>query len=285
MLRKALVIAASAGLVLGALSAPAFAATEGKHPEPLDWSFNGPFGKFDQAEIQRGYKVYHEVCAQCHSMNLLSFRNLGEKSGPFYDPKYEDPNKNPFVKALAADVQIGDIDTETGDAMKRPGTPADHFPSPYANDYAAAAALKKAPPDLSDIVKARHGGADYVYHLLTGYEAIPAGLKVDAAAHYNPYFPGDMSPFWSTGPGAGPVPEGGTIAMPPPLTPNKVSFDDKTPSTVQNEARAVAAYLAWASDPKQIERKQTGFMVMIYLLVLAGLVYASYRRVWRNESH
>ena len=104
MLRKALVIAASAGLVLGALSAPAFAATEGKHPEPLDWSFNGPFGKFDQAELQRGYKVYHEVCAQCHSMNLMSFRNLGEKGGPFFDPKYEDPNKNPYVKALAADV-------------------------------------------------------------------------------------------------------------------------------------------------------------------------------------
>lgn len=282
MLRKALVIAASAGLILGALSAPAFAATEGKHPEPLDWSFNGPFGKFDQAELQRGYKVYREVCAQCHSMNLMSFRNLGEKGGPFYDPKYEDPNKNPFVKALAADVQVSDIDTDTGDAMKRPATSADHFPSPYANDYAAAAALHKAPPDLSDMAKARHGGPDYIYHLLTGYEEAPAGLTVSPTAHYNPYFPGDLSTAWN---GKGPVPEGGTIAMPAPLTPNKVSFDDGTKSTVENEARAVAAYLAWASDPKQIERKQTGFMVMIYLLILAGLVYASYRRVWRNESH
>ncbi len=283
MLRKALVIAASAGLILGAVS-PAFAAVEGRHPNPMGWASDGPFGKFDQAELQRGYKVYHEVCSQCHSMNLMSFRNLGDKGGPFYDPKYPDSNKNPVVKSLAADVvTIPDIDTDTGDAIKRPGTPADHFPNPYANEYAAKAALKQAPPDLSDIVKARHGGADYVYHLLTGYMDVPKALASAPGLHYNPYFPGDMTTAWS-----GPkdqVPEGGLLAMPPPLTANKVTFDDGTPSTLENEAKSVAAYLSWASDPKQIERKQTGLVVMIYLLILAGLVYASYRRVWRNESH
>jgi ubiquinol-cytochrome c reductase cytochrome c1 subunit len=285
MLRKALVIAASAGLIL-MTSAPAFAATAGEEPHSPEggWSFKGPFGKFDQAELQRGYKVYHEVCSQCHSMNLMSFRTLGQKDGPFYDPKYDDPNKNPYVKALAADVQVNDIDTDTGDNMKRPGTPADTFPAPYANSYAAAAALHTAPPDLSVMAKAREGGADYIYSLLTGYGDPPKGLiNVPANGHFNAYFPADLSSSWTGAKNE--VPKGGFIAMPPPLTANKVSFDDGTPSTVANEAKSVAAFLTWASEPKQTERKQLGFMVMIYLLLLAGLVYASYRQVWRNESH
>ena len=285
MLRKALVIAAAAGLVLS-LSAPAFAATEGKHPEAPKggWSFAGPFGKFDQKELQRGYQVYHEVCSQCHSMNLLSFRNLGEKGGPFYDPEFKDPNKNPYVKAVAADAHnVPDIDGDTGDAIKRDGTPADHFPAPFANEIAAKASVKAVPPDLSVIVKARHGGADYVYSILTGYEEPPVGLKMSETSHYNPYMPGDMTPFWDAKKGK--APEGGFIAMPPPLTVNKVTFADGTPATIENEAKAVSAFLAWASEPSQTARKQMGLMVIIYLLLLTGLVYASYRRVWRNESH
>jgi ubiquinol-cytochrome c reductase cytochrome c1 subunit len=281
MLRKAIVIAA-AGLSLVAFAGTASAETKGEHPHKQEWSFDGPFGKFDQAEIQRGYKVYREVCAQCHSMNLLAFRNLGEKGGPFYKAGVK-PNDNPYVKALAADAQVPDIDTETGDPIKRPGGTADHFPSPYPNEYAAFASLKAVPPDLSVIVKARHDGANYVYSLLTGYEEPPKGLKPLEGKFYNPFYAGDMSPFWTGDKKA--VPEGGFISMKPPLTDNKVTFDDGTKSTVANQAKAVVAFLAWASEPKQTERKQTGLAVMIYLLLLAGLVYASYRRVWRNESH
>jgi ubiquinol-cytochrome c reductase cytochrome c1 subunit len=285
MLRKAIVIAA-AGLSLIAFAAPASAETKGEHPHApkgAPWSFAGPFGKFDQAELQRGYKVYKEVCAQCHSMNLLSFRNLGEKGGPFYKAEFKNPNDNPYVKALAADVEVADIDTETGDPMKRPGTSADKFPSPYPNEYAAFASLKAVPPDLSLIVKARHSGSDYVYSLLTGYHETPRGLKQLEGKFYNPYYPGDMGPYWSGDKKA--IPEGGFISMKPPLEKNKVTFDDGTPSTLENQARAVSAFLTWASEPKQTERKQVGLAVMIYLLLLAGLVYASYRRVWRNESH
>jgi len=269
MLRKSLVLAAALGLLI---AGPAAAAGDAKHPHAPKggWTFAGPFGKFDQQELQRGFKVYKEVCAACHSLNQMSFRNLGEKHGPFYDPEFPNPNDNPYVKAIAADwlLQVNDIDSETGDPIKRKPTTADKFPNPYANVVAAAAGNGGAPPpDLSVIAKARHNGPDYIYSLMTGYTAAPADVQKTAAQHYNAYFPGHL------------------IAMPAPLAPNKVTFDDGTPSTIETQAKAVSAFLAWASEPKQTERKQTGLAVMIYLVLLAGLVYASYRRVWRNESH
>lgn len=280
MLRKGLAIAA---LGLALVGGSAFAAGTQEEPRSVAWSFNGPFGKFDRAQLQRGYKVYREVCSSCHAMHLMSFRNLGQKGGPFYDPEYPNPNNNPYVKAIAKDYQVDDIDSETGDVVKRPGVPADRFVSPYPNEAATRASNGGAlPPDMSTLAKAREGGANYIYSLLTGYGETPAGLEVPAGKHYNPYMPGDVSAFWK---GKGHAPVGGLIAMAPPLAPDKVTFDDGTKSTVDQQARDVAAFLAWVSEPKMEERKAFGVGAMIYLLILAGLLYVSYRRIWRNVSH
>ncbi|MBI1406428.1 MAG: cytochrome c1 [Caulobacter sp.] len=286
MLRKLTVIAAAA-MTLAA--GPALAASHAEEPHDIAYSFEGPFGKFDQAQLQRGYKVYREVCSACHSMKFVSFRNLGDKGGPFYDPKYPNPNDNPVVKALAADIQVPDIDTETGDAITRPATPADRFPHPYPNDYAARAGNGGAlPPDLSVIAKGREGGPEYLASYLTGYLAPPKGLTVPAGQYYNAFFPGDLSSGWQTDRAEDkkdPPPHGGFVAMPPQLADDKVSFDDGTKSTAHQQAVDVAAFLMWAAEPKMEQRKETGFAVMIYLVLFAGLLYASYRRVWRNESH
>lgn len=286
MLRKVLVIAAAMALVGGqALAA-------GSHPyEPreMSWGFEGAFGKFDQEQLQRGYKVFSEVCQNCHTADLLSYRNLGEKGGPFWNPKYPNPNDNPVIKSLAAGVNVPDIDPDTGDKMQRPGITADHFKRPFPNEAAARASNGGAlPPDLSVITKAREEGPRYIYSILTGYTRAPTGfdmsqMKTPQNKHYNPYYPGDMSSAWSGDPKH--VPQGGFISMPPPLTKDKVTYDDGVKATVDQEAKDVVAFLAWASDPKQTERKQTGLAVMIYLIILTGLAYASYRRVWRNESH
>lgn len=282
MLRKGIAFAA---LGLALVSGPALAAGGSQAPlKHVEFSFEGPFGKFDRAQLQRGYKVYREVCAACHSMNLVYFRNLGQKGGPFYDPKYKNPNDNPYVKAIAAEYQIDDLDSETGDTVKRPGVPADRFPSPFPNEAAARASNGGAlPPDLSVITKARHHGTHYVYSLLSGYKDPPKGLTVGPGQHYNPYMAGDLTAFWS-----GPhdkVPVGGFIAMAPPLDVDKVTFDDGTKSTIEQQAKDVSAFLTWASEPKMEERKAFGLAAMTYLLIFAGLLYASYRRIWRNVAH
>ncbi|CAN7576082.1 cytochrome c1 [Phenylobacterium sp. LjRoot225] len=281
MLRKGLTLAA---LGLALMAGQAQASTHPEEPKAVDYAFEGPFGKFDKSQLQRGYKVYREVCSACHSMNLLYFRNLGQKGGPFFDPKYPNPNNNPYVKALAADLQVNDIDSETGDAIKRPATSADRFPAPFANDAAARASNGGAlPPDLSVIAKAREGGPAYIYSLLSGYGEPPAGLTVPPGQHYNPYMPGDVSPFWSGSHDH--VPPGGFLAMPPQLADGKVTFDDGTKSTIDQQAKDVAAFLAWAAEPKLEERKTFGLGAMIYLLIFTGLLYASYRRIWRNVAH
>ena len=188
---------ASAVLAAGLLTAaPALAEGGAHHPRSGGFSFEGPFGTFDQGQLQRGYKVYREVCASCHSMNLVHFRNLGDRNGPFWNPKYPNPNDNPVVKALAAEIQVPDIDSETGEALQRDATSADRFPSPYPNATAAAAANGgAAPPDLSVMAKARHDGANYIYSLLTGYHAPPAGLQIRQGQNYNAYMNGDLTPF------------------------------------------------------------------------------------------
>jgi len=280
MLRKGITLAA---LGLALIGGAAQASTHAKEPMEVDWSFDGPFGKFDKEQLQRGYKVYREVCSACHSMNLVYFRNLGQPGGPFYDPKYPNPNDNPYVKALAKDIQVKDIDSETGDEIQRPATSADHFPAPFPNEAAARASNGGAlPPDLSVIAKAREGGPSYIHSLLAGYVNPPAGLTMSPTQHYNPYFPGDLTSAWS---GKGNAPPGGFLAMPPPLTDNKVTFDDGTKSTVDQQAKDVAAFLMWAAEPKMEERKRFGFGAMIYLLIFTGLLYASYRRIWRNVAH
>ncbi|MBI1685098.1 cytochrome c1 [Caulobacter hibisci] len=284
MLRKLSVLAAVAGLMAAAVAGPALAAGHPLEPEKIHWSFNGPFGKFDQAQLQRGYKVYREVCSACHSMKLVSFRNLGDKGGPFYNEKYPNSNDNPWVKAIAKEFEVADIDSETGDPIKRPATSADRFPSPFPNEAAARASNGGAfPPDMSLLAKAREGGPDYIHAIVTGYKDPPKGLKVGPGQHYNPYMAGDLAAYW--GGSHEHVPPGGFIAMAPPLKAGLVTFDDGTPSTVDQQARDVSAFLMWAAEPKLEERKQTGFAVLIYLLLFSGLLYASYRKVWKNESH
>src|SRR5436190_14488629 len=232
MLRKGIALAA---LGLALFAGPALAATTHEEPKDVSWSSEGPFGKADQAQLQRGYKVYREVCSACHSMNLMYFRNLGQKGGPFYDPEYKNPNDNPYVKSLAKDIQVPDIDSETGDVIQRAAGSADKFPAPFPNEAAARASNGGAlPPDLSVMAKAREGGPDYIYSLLTGYLNPPAGLKVGVGQHYNAYMSGDLTAAWSGDPHH--VPKGGFVAMPRPLGPNKVTFDDKTPSTEEQQA-------------------------------------------------
>ena len=284
-MRNAIAASTTAALLLaGGLSVPAQAKTNAEEPAKVAWSFAGPFGKFDQAQLQRGYKVYAEVCSGCHSMKLMAYRNLAQPGGPFYDKKYPVPAQSPYAKALAAAVQVPDIDPDTGDANTRPGTPADHFKSPFPNEAAARAANGGAlPPDLSVITRAREGGADYVHSLLSGYRDPPAGLEVPDGKYYNPFMAGDLSSYWK-----GPkdkVPPGGFIAMPFQLMPDRVQFDDGTKSSTDQEAKDVAAFLSWAAEPHQTERKETGAAVLLYLLGFATLLFFSYKQIWKNVSH
>ena len=238
-------------------SAPAQAGGQEHEPEiaDQDWTFEGPFGHYDNAQLQRGYRVYKEVCAQCHSMNLLSYRNLGEQGGPGFS-EYA-------VAALAAEAQIGDGPNEKGEMFQRPGRAADHFRAPFANDQVARLANNGAlPPDLSVMAKARPGGADYVYALLTGFREPPAGFEVAQGMHYNVAFPGHQ------------------IAMPPVLNDGAVTYTDGTKPTAANYAKDVSAFLMWAAEPKLEERLRLGARVMIFLLAFAVIMYLAKRMVW-----
>ena len=266
---------AQAGASLAEEASPA----NGNHAPKIatqSWSFTPPFGAFDRAQLQRGFQVYRDICANCHSMKLMYYRNLGEPGGPEFSPK--------AVEVLASQAQVPDGPNEKGEMFQRPARPSDRFRAPFANDQLARNFNKGAlPPDLSVIAKARHGGPAYIASLLSGYGNPPAGLAVPAGQYYNPYMAGDVSSAWSGDPHH--VPKGGFIAMPPQLTPGKVTFDDGTPSTVPQQAKDVSAFLMWAAEPKLEDRKQMGFAVMIYLLLFTALLYWSYRRVWRGESH
>jgi ubiquinol-cytochrome c reductase cytochrome c1 subunit len=283
MLRKLLAAASVAGLL--GVAAAAHAASTQAPLKDVHWSFEGPFGLYDQEQLQRGYKVYKEVCSSCHSMKLVAFRNLADPGGPFWNPKYPNPNENPVAKAIAKDFQISDIDSDSGDTVKRPGTTADYFPAPFANDAAARAANGGAvPPDMSLLAAAREGGPQYIYSVVTGDGTPPPpGLTVPAGKFYDPWMSGDVSAYYKGDPHKSPV--GGFIAMPPPLTDDRVTFDDGVKATTPQEARDVAAFLQWAADPKMQERKETGLGVMIFLLLFSGLLYGSYRQIWQKVGH
>ena len=284
----------------------AHAAGGAKHPHGPEegWTFSGYMGTFDQNQLQRGYKVYREVCAACHSMDLLTFRTLGQKGGPFYDKEYPNPNDNPVVKELAASTAgVAIINEDNGQEDERTRATSDPFPNPYANPAAARYANNGAmPPDLSVITKARGGGADYVYSLLIGYPSEQdmkkkyALLDQPAGQYYNPYFAGDVTGNWSGDPrprhGDGSehdlemLPKGGFLAMAPPLLiDGQVEYDDGTEATIHQMAQDVTAFLQWAGEPKAQTRKKLGFSVMIYLLFLTILVYFSYKQIWRNVEH
>lgn len=225
-----------------------------------DWSFSGPFGMFDRAQLQRGYKVYKNVCSGCHGMRLLHFRNLEESGGPEFSEA--------AVKALAASVEVEDGPNDEGEMFTRPGKPFDAFPSPFPNENAARVANNGAlPPDLSVIAKARAGGPDYIYALLTSYGEPPADMEMTEGMNYNEAFPGRQ------------------IAMIPPLGADVVEYTDGSPQTVDQYAKDVSAFLMWAAEPKLEERHKIGFRFMIYLLLLAGLLYLAKRKVWSNLKH
>jgi ubiquinol-cytochrome c reductase cytochrome c1 subunit len=263
---------ALAGLAAVAMSAPALAAEGQKDAKDISYSFEGPFGTFDRAQLQRGYQIYKEVCANCHAMKLVSFRNLSEPGGPEFTEEE--------VKALAATFTMQDGPNEEGEMFERPGRPADRFPSPFPNEQAARIANGGAyPPDLSLITKARAGwhgtwrqlydgigGAQYVYSVLTGYEEPPADAeKGPEGKNYNPYFAG-----------------GHWIGMAAPLSEGQITFNDSAPNTVDAMARDVSAFLAWAAEPKMEERKRMGFMTLIYLAILSVLLYLVKKKVWRD---
>ncbi len=296
---------AAAALIAGAASAEASGGTA-KHPEHQHWHFSGPFGTYDKDALQRGFQVYEAVCANCHGLELVAFRNLGQKGGPFYlescpagvpdNIDCSNPNDNPIVKAIAANYKYKVVDgpDDSGDMFDREALPSDRIPGPYANEQMARAANNNAlPPDLSLITKARHGGADYIYSLLVGFEEAPSTINIAPTQHYNPYFHGDLSQNLKPEfidehghPREGiEVPVGGVLAMAPPLSDGMIEYGDDSPQTVEQYARDVTEFLMWAAEPKMEARKSLGVMSMIYLFILAAILYWSYRKVWSKVDH
>jgi cytochrome c1 len=257
---KTFVTSAIAVAALGCGALAVAAETEVAPPEQ-HWHFTGPFGTYDRAAAQRGYQIYKEVCSACHSLNMLSYRNLQDLG----------LTENQ-VKGLIAEIQVPDIGDD-GAAIDRPARLSDHFKKPFANELAAAAANGgKAPPDLSVMVKARPDGANYIHGLLTGYvpfdKLTPEQIKESSVTkddNYNKYFPGHR------------------IAMPPPLADDKVQYADGTKATLDQEAKDVVEFLAWASEPHLEDRNRTGVRVILFLLALAGLMYAVKRQVWSDQ--
>lgn len=274
-----------AAAVLAGSAASGFAAGDAIKIERQKWSFAGMFGKYDKQQLQRGFGVYKEVCAACHGLSRIAFRNLAEPGGPEFNVEQ--------VKALAATYEVPALPDDEGEVKPRPALLSDKFPPLYANEKAARAAQGGAlPPDLSIIAKARgvaytgtwyahpfamlkdiatgyqEGGADYLYALMTGYkDPAPKGVTVPDGMNYNAAYPGHM------------------IAMAPPLNADSDIYNDGTPQTVENYARDVAAFLSWASDPTLNTRKSTGWMVLFFLIVTSILLYISKRRIWSAVKH
>ncbi len=280
---KTLISGIALAAVMSLSAGSSFAAEEGEthtphypinKPRHVEWSFAGPFGHWDIGQLQRGLKVYKEVCSACHSMQYVAFRNL-EALG--YTPEQ--------VKAFAAEYTVTDGPNQDGEMFERPAVAADRFPSPFPNVEAAAAANNgAAPPDMSLIAKARapergfpnfvfdvftlyaENGPDYIYSLLTGYDQeVPEGVDVPEGAHYNPYFI------------AGPA-----LAMANPLSDGVVTYDDGSPETVDQYARDISAFLMWAAEPHLVERKSLGFQVFVFLAIFAALLYLVRQQVWAD---
>jgi len=219
------------------------------------WSFEGIFGTFDRASLQRGYQVYQEVCAGCHSVQHLSYRNLSEKGGPEFSTEE--------AKAIAAQFEVEDGPNNDGEMFMRPGRLSDKFVKPYPNVEASTAANGGAyPPDMSVLAKARAGGADYIYSLLLGYEEAPTGFELDDGVYYNKYMPGNK------------------IKMSAPLSDGLVEYTDGTQATTAQMAKDVTNFLVWASEPHLESQHRMGFKAIIYLIILLTLVYMSKQKVW-----
>ncbi len=252
-----IVCALAVALALMGAGASARAQEEAPSPPREQWSFDGVFGTYDPAALQRGFQVYKEVCSACHPVKHLAFRDL-VAIGYSADQ----------VKGIAAQYKVTDGPNDQGQMFERPARPADPIPGPFPNDEAARAANNGAlPPDLSLITKAREGGADYVYAIVTGFKQAPAGVKVPDGMYYDEYFAGHM------------------IKMPPPLSPDQVKFADGTQASVPQMAHDVVTFLSWAAEPTLEQRHRTGLKVILFLVVLTGLFYAAKRKVWSRIQH
>jgi ubiquinol-cytochrome c reductase cytochrome b/c1 subunit len=255
------------------------AAQEHEHdaPQPpqLKWSFAGPFGKFDRGQLQRGFKIYREVCANCHGLSMIAFRNLADPGGPEFSVAQ--------AQSVAAEYKIKDGPNDQGEMFDRPGRLADYFPPPFPNEQMARLSNGGVlPPDMSVLAKARtyergfprfvvdmftqyqEQGVDYIAALLKGYEKPPAGMQMAPGMQYNMYFPGHG------------------IGMPPPISDGQVTFDDGSPATLDQYSRDISAFLMWTAEPHMEDRKRIGFQVMAFLLVFASLLYFTKKRVWAD---
>ncbi len=251
--KKILLMSLCAILTTGAPLVHA-AESHGSATPDMAWSFDGPLGTYDRAALQRGYKIYREVCSACHAMKRVAFRNLTALG-------YNEDE----VKAIAASYTVMDGPNEEGEMVERPGKSSDHFKSPFPNDNAAKFANNGAlPPDLSLITKARHGGADYVYGILTGYGHAPADKMLLSGQYWNHTMPGNV------------------IAMAPPLSDGQITYEDGTPQTLDQYARDVAHFLTWAAEPEMEARKRMGVKVILFLSIFALLMYAVKRKIWAS---
>jgi ubiquinol-cytochrome c reductase cytochrome b/c1 subunit len=278
MSRLALAAAFIAGFSALALRTAAAQDAEPDAPPRQHWSFSGPFGTYDPAQLQRGFKIYKEVCSNCHSLKLIAFRNLADPDGPAFSEAQ--------AATIAQDYQITDGPNDKGEMFQRPGRVADFFPPPFANEQAARAALGGGlPPDMSVLAKARshewgfpqfvfdaftmyqEDGPDYIHAILNGYADPPKGVTLAPGTQYNKYFPGHA------------------IAMPKPLSDGQVEYTDGTPTTVDQYGRDVAAFLMWAAEPTLDARHRLGFQVMVFLVIFAGLLYFTKKKVWYAVLH
>ena len=241
-------------LLFGVLSSPAWGASDDVALKTRDWSFSGPFGTFDKASMQRGFQVYNEVCAGCHSMKLIAFRN-------FADLGYSEAE----IKALAAQYEVQDGPNDDGEMFMRPAIPADRMPAPYANDNAARAGNNGAlPPDLSLIAKARPNGPNYLYSLLSSYEDAPNGKEVPDGMYYNAAYPGHL------------------IAMPQPLYGDDVEFSDGAATSIEAVSADLTHFLMWAAEPKMEVRKRIGVAAVFFLSIFVIFSYLAKRRIWAD---
>lgn len=251
MKKKLWSLLAVSGLVL--MSSASFA-SEGVEIPERHWSHHGVTGTYDRAQLQRGFQIYKEVCSACHSLKLLSYRDL---AGLGYNADE--------IKAIAAEYTVTDGPNDDGEMFERPARPSDRFKSPFANDKAARAANGGAlPPDMSLIVKSRAHGEDYLVALLTGYGPAPADVTLNPGMYYNKYFPGHQ------------------ISMAPPLADGQVTFADGAPNTIETQAQDIAAFLAWAAEPHMEERKRIGLKIVLFMLVFAGVMFGVKRKMWKD---
>lgn len=250
---RKLILSAAMGLSL-AFAGTAHAAGDAPKPIDIKWSFEGLFGTFDRAAIKRGSQVFFEVCNGCHSMDMVYYRNL-------VDIGLDEE----AVKELASYYEVEDGPNDEGEMFMRPARLSDRIVAPFANEKAARFANGGAfPPDLSVITKARVGGPDYVYSLLVGYEDAPEDVEVAEGTYYNKYFAGHQ------------------IFMAQPLYDDMVEYEDGTPATLDQHAKDIVTFLAWAAEPELEERKALGIKVLLYLIVLTAMMYALKRRIWNR---